>query len=165
VLAHFKDKKSLEIPFYMRMDFSNPITKERLSQTIEEEKERPGNIYKHHWMDGNMEFNDGVKISWEIEDVIRKNDGDIQDKLSGNELVGKYHIQHTLNMHFSAPKEQFIADNKDMMETNDGKYYIVSIHKKDISESLDQGMSPEVFISSLEEGYHFVKLKKPIDSE
>jgi len=165
MLEQFQVKRSLEKPFYLRMDFSNPITKERLSQTIEEEKERPSNVYKHHWMDGNMEFKDGVKISWEINDVIRKNDGEIQDKLSGKETLGKYQIQHTLNMHFSAPTEKFMPENKDMMETDDGKFYIVSIHKKDISESLDQGMSPEVFISSLEEGYHFVKLKNQVNSE
>jgi hypothetical protein len=46
-----------------------------------------------------------------------------------------------------------------MMETDDGLYYITSIHKKDISESLEEGMSPEVFTSSIDEGYHFVRLK------
>jgi len=159
MLEHYQRKGSLKEPFQMRMDFSNPIKKDYLSQTIEEEKERPSNIYKHHWMDGNMVFNDGVKIAWQIEDVIRKEDIDVQDTASRMEFSGKYQIHHLLNMHFSAPKERFNPENKDMMETDDGKYYITSIHKKDISDSLDEGMAPEVFISSIQEGYHFVKPK------
>ncbi len=159
MLEYFRKKGSIKNAFNLRMDFSHPITKERLSESEEEENQKPGSIYRHHWMDGRMEFDDGVKIAWEIEDVINKKESGI--KRSGNKetSAGKYEIQHVLNMHFSAPKEHFLAVNKDMMETDDGLYYIVSIHKKDVSASLDEGMSPEVFISLIEEGYHFVRLK------
>ena len=156
MLEHYNREGSLPEPFRLKMDFSNPITKSHLSQTIEEEKERPSNIYKHHWMDGNMVFSDGVKITWQIEDVIRTEDSNVEDGASRMDFSGKFKIHHVLNMHFSAPKDHFNPVNKDMMETDDGKYYITSIHKKDISDSLDEGMSPDVFISSIKEGYHFV---------
>lgn len=159
MLEYFSRKGSVKDAFSLRMDFSHPITKERLSESDEDENQKPGSIYRHHWMDGNMEFNDGVKITWEIEDVISKRDGKVKKGRDKKDPTGKYEIQHILNMHFSAPKEHFLAVNEDMMETDDGLYYIVSIHKKDVSDSLDEGMSPEVFISSLEEGYHFVRLK------
>jgi hypothetical protein len=157
MLEYYQQKASLSSPVKLKMDFSNPVKNEHLSRTVEEEKEHPINIYKHHWMDGSLIFNDGVKIDWEIEDVVRKKEN--EKKTEGEETSGKLQIQHILNMHFSAPKEQFTTADKDIMETDDGQYYIVSIHKKDISESLDEGMSPEVFISSVEEGYHFVMLK------
>ena len=159
MLEHFRKKESVKEAFSLRMDFSHPITKERVSESEEEENQKPGSVYRHHWMDGNMTFDDGVKITWEIEDVISKRTGNAKRAGKKNDQTGKYEIQHILNMHFSAPKEHFIAVNEDMMETDDGLYYIVSIHKKDISESFDEGMSPEVFISSIEEGYHFVRLK------
>ena len=159
MLEHFLRQGSIKKAFSLRMDFSHPITKERLTENDEEDNSKPGNIYRHHWMDGKMVFNDGVKITWEIEDLINKRNGNIINESGKKDFTGKYQIQHILNMHFSAPKEHFIAVNKDMMETDDGLFYIVSIHKKDLSESLDEGMSPEVFISSLEEGYHFVKQK------
>jgi hypothetical protein len=159
MLEHYQRKGSLEDPFYLRMDFSNPVQSDFLSQTIEEEKEQPNNIYKHHWMDGRMVFNDGVKISWEIKDVIRKKESEARDTSGQSDYTGKFQIHHVLNMHFSAPKKHFNPANKDMMETDDGEYYITSIHKKDISDSLDEGMSPDVFISSIQEGYHFVESK------
>jgi hypothetical protein len=159
MLEHYLDEGSLKDPFFMRMDFSHPIKKDYLSQTIEEEKEKPSHIYKHHWMDGKMVFKDGVKVTWEIEDVVQKQVSEIQDDVSRMEFSGKHQIHHILNMHFSAPKEHFDPANKDMMETDDGKYYIISLHKKDISESLDEGMSLEIFISSIQEGYHFVEPK------
>jgi len=159
LLEHFQQQGSIKEAFSLRMDFSHPITKERLSETDEEENINMGNIYRHHWMDGKMEFNDGVKITWEIEDVISKRDNNIKKDAEKKDPTGKYQIRHILNMHFSAPKEHFSAVNEDMMETDDGLFYITSIHKKDISESLDEGMSPDVFISLIEEGYHFVKLK------
>jgi hypothetical protein len=159
MLEHFSRQGSVKEAFSLRMDFSHPITKERLSESDEEDNQKPGSIYRHHWMDGNMAFNDGVKITWEIEDVISKRDGSTRRSGDKKDTAGKYEIQHILNMHFSAPKEHFIAVNEDMMETDDGLHYIVSIHKKDISAGLDEGMSPEVFISSIEEGYHFVRLK------
>ena len=159
LLEHLDRKGSVDKPFYLRMDFTDPIKKEYLSQTVEEEKERPVNIYRHHWMDGKLVFKDGVKITWEINDVVTKKHSQVQEKESTDETSGRYQIQHILNMHFSAPKENFSPVNKDMMETDDGMYYIVSIHKKDVSESLDHGMSPQVFISSVEEGYHFVEPK------
>jgi hypothetical protein len=159
MLEYFSKQGSVKKAFSLRMDFSHPITKERLSKADDEENQKTDSIYRHHWMDGNMMFNDGVKITWEIEDVISKRDGNLKRGGIKKDPTGKYEIQHILNMHFSAPKEHFIAINKDMMETDDGLYYIVSIHKKDISDSFDEGMSPEVFISSIEEGYHFVRLK------
>jgi hypothetical protein len=159
MLEYFSKQGSVKKAFSLRMDFSHPITKERLSKADDEENQKTDSIYRHHWMDGNMMFNDGVKITWEIEDVISKRDGNLKRGGNKKDPTGKYEIQHILNMHFSAPKEHFIAINKDMMETDDGLYYIVSIHKKDISDSFDEGMSPEVFISSIEEGYHFVRLK------
>ena len=159
MLEHFQRQGSVKEAFSLRMDFSNPITKERLSETDEEDNNKPGNIYRHHWMDGRMVFNDGVKITWEIEDVINKREDNYKKEPEKTGSTGKYQIQHILNMHFSAPKEHFLAVNEDMMETDDGLFYIVSIHKKDISESLEEGMSPNVFISSLDEGYHFVKQK------
>jgi hypothetical protein len=159
MLEYFSKQGSVKKAFSLRMDFSHPITKERLSKADDEENQKTDSIYRHHWMDGNIMFNDGVKITWEIEDVISKRDGNLKRGGNKKDPTGKYEIQHILNMHFSAPKEHFIAINKDMMETDDGLYYIVSIHKKDISDSFDEGMSPEVFISSIEEGYHFVRLK------
>lgn len=159
MLEHFLRKGTVTEAFSLRMDFSHPITKDRLSENDDEEDIKTGNIYRHHWMDGNMVFNDGVKITWEIEDVISKRDNSDKKSRKKRDTTGKYQIQHVLNMHFSAPKEHFLAVNKDMMETDDGFYYIVSIHKKDTSDSLDDGMAPEVFISSLEEGYHFVRQK------
>ena len=159
MLEYFSRKGSVKGSFSLRMDFSHPITKDRLSEADEEETQIQGNIYRHHWMDGNMVYNDGVKITWEIEDVISKKVGNAKRSGDKKDQTGKYEIQHILNMHFSAPKEHFIAVNEDMMETDDGLFYIVSIHKKDTSAGLDEGMSPEVFISSLEEGYHFVRLK------
>lgn len=159
MLEHFLRKGTVAKAFSLRMDFSHPITKDRLSENDDEEDIKTGNIYRHHWMDGNMVFNDGVKITWEIEDVISKRDNSDKKSRKKRDTTGKYQIQHVLNMHFSAPKEHFLAVNKDMMETDDGFYYIVSIHKKDTSDSLDDGMAPEVFISSLEEGYHFVRQK------
>ena len=159
MLEYFSKQGSVKKAFSLRMDFSHPITKERLSKADDEENQKTDSIYRHHWMDGNMMFNDGVKITWEIEDVISKRDGNLKRGGNKKDPTRKYEIQHILNMHFSAPKEHFIAINKDMMETDDGLYYIVSIHKKDISDSFDEGMSPEVFISSIEEGYHFVRLK------
>ena len=159
MLEHFQHQGSVKEAFSLRMDFSHPINKERLSETEEEDSSKPGNIYRHHWMDGKMVFNDGVKITWEIEDVVSKRDGNIRKDSEKKDSAGKYQVQHILNMHFSAPKEHFLAINKDLMETDDGLFYIVSIHKKDTSESLDEGMSPEIFISSLDEGYHFVKQK------
>ncbi len=159
MLEYFRKRGSVKEAFNLRMDFSHPITKERLSESDEEDNQQPGSIYRHHWMDGKMVFDDGVKITWEIEDVINKRDSGIKRSGTKKTPAGKYEIQHVLNMHFSAPKEHFIAINEDMMETDDGLYYIVSIHKKDVSDSLDEGMSPEVFISSIKEGYHFVRLK------
>jgi hypothetical protein len=158
MLEYFRKQGSVKKAFSLRMDFSHPITKERLSESDEEENQKPGSIYRHHWIDGKMVFEDGVKITWQIEDVINKKEGGIRSSTK-NAPAGKYEIQHVLNMHFSAPKEHFIAVNKDMMETDDGLYYITSIHKKDISESFEEGMSPEVFTSSIQEGYHFVRLK------
>lgn len=154
VLEHFESKGSLDKALDLNMDFSNPVKDEHLTGTIEEEKESPVNIYRHHWMEGKMEFTDGVRITWEIEDVVKRMES--EKKLSLDEVSGNYVIQHTLNMHFRAPKDRFSALNKEMMETDDGKYYIVSFHKKDISENLDEGMSPEVFISSVTEGYSYV---------
>ena len=159
MLEHFRRQGTVKEAFNLRMDFSHPIAKERLSEKDEEDNNKTGNIYRHHWIDGKMVFNDGVKITWEIEDVISKREGNNKKESEKKDSTGKYQIQHILNMHFSAPKEHFIAVNEDMMETDDGLSYIVSIHKKDISESLDEGMSPDVFISSLDEGYHFVKQK------
>jgi hypothetical protein len=159
MLEYFRKQGSVKEAFSLRMDFSHPITKERLSESDEEENQKPVSIYRHHWMDGKMEFNDGVKITWEIEDVISKKNSGIKGRGNKKSSAGKYEIQHVLNMHFSAPKEHFDAVNRDIMETDDGLYYIVSIHKKDVSDGLDEGMSPDVFISSIEEGYHFVRLK------
>ena len=159
MLEHIRKTGSVKKAFSLRMDFSHPVTKERLAESDEEENQKPGSIYKHHWMDGNMELKDGVKITWEIEDVVSKKDSSRKNGKDKTNSTGKYQIQHILNMHFSAPKEHFIAINEDMMETDDGLYYIVSIHKKDVSDGLDEGMSPEIFISSIEEGYHFVRLK------
>jgi hypothetical protein len=159
MLEHFHRKGSIKEAFSLRMDFSHPITKERLSETDEEENKNAGSIYRHHWMDGKLVFNDGVKITWEIEDMISKRDNNIKKDPKKKDPSGKYEIQHILNMHFSAPKEHFSAVNEDMMETDDGLFYITSIHKKDISESLNEGMSLDIFISSIEEGYHYVKQK------
>lgn len=159
MLEYFRKKGSVKEAFSLRMDFSHPVTKERLSKSDEEENQKQGSIYRHHWMDGKMVFDDGVKITWEIEDVVSKKDGGMKRNGNKKNISGKYQIQHVLNMHFSAPKEHFIAINEDMMETDDGLYYITSIHKKDISDNFDEGMSPEVFISSIEEGYHYVRLK------
>lgn len=85
------------------------------------------------------------------------------DSSSAVESEGKFQINHILNMHFLAPKTGFIAKNE-MMETDDGKYYIVSIHKKDISENLEKGMSYEVFLSSIQEGYNFVDAGNVVNS-
>jgi hypothetical protein len=160
VLEHYERQGSLHKPLNLRMDFSHPVKKEHITQANEESEaeETSVNIYRHHWMDGKLVFNDGVKIDWEIEDVVNKKPKG--EKSAVNDPSAKYQIQHVLNMHFSAPKDTFTVANKDIMETDDGKFYIVSIHKKDISESLDEGMSPEVFISSVDEGYHFVGSKK-----
>jgi hypothetical protein len=159
MLKHLQSTESVTKPFPLKMDFSNPIKKDYLTQTVEEEKEKPIHVYKHHWMDGNLEFKDGVKITWEINDVIKKKEVHTIEEVIVEDVLSKYEIQHVLNMHFSAPKEYFVALNKDMMETDDGKYYIVSIHKKDIKEGLDEGMTPQVFLSSVEEGYRYVKPK------
>ena len=159
MLEHLQQQGSVSQPFHLRMDFSNPIKKEYLTQTIEEEKEELVNLYKQHWMDGKLVFNDGVKITWEIKDVIKKKESQGIEKAIDEVATGKLEIQHILNMHFSAPKANFIAVNKDMMETDDGNFYIVSIHKKDMSENLDEGMTLQVFLSSVEEGYNFVEPK------
>ena len=52
MLEHFQRQGSVKEAFSLRMDFSHPITKERLSENDEEDNNKPGNIYRHHWMDG-----------------------------------------------------------------------------------------------------------------
>lgn len=154
LLEHYDRQGTVEKPFKLRMDFSNPISKERLQEEDEEDQAGSGNKYRHHWMDGNMEFKDGVKISWEIEDVVRKRESRIKGDLSSTS--GKYQIAHVLNMRFAAPLDHFSVAKDDIMKTDDGKYYIIAIHKKDISESLEEAMSLEIFIESVEEGYNFL---------
>ena len=163
VLDDFQKNGIVEKPFYLRMDFSSPIRKDYLARKVEEEHLKPVQVYEHHWMKGKLEFQDGVKISWEIKDVVIKKGSESTDNSPGIEGSGKFQINHILNMHFLAPKEHFAAKNE-MMETDDGKYYIVSIHRKDISENLDQGMSYHVFLSSIQEGYNFVDAGNVVNS-
>lgn len=163
VLEDFNRNHTVDKPFYLRMDFSSPIRKDYLARRVDEDHLKPVQVYEHHWMKGKLEFIDGVKISWEIKDVVIKKGLESMDSSSAVESEGKFQINHILNMHFLAPKTGFIAKNE-MMETDDGKYYIVSIHKKDISENLEKGMSYEVFLSSIQEGYNFVDAGNVVNS-
>jgi len=143
----------------LKMDFSSPISPERLTATVESNQKDRNKLYKHHWMEGSIQYNDGVKITWEIEDIVKKIERELPNKAANLDLSSIYKVDHILNMHFYAPKNKFDSVNKELMESKDGEFYILSIHKKDISNSLEEGMDPQTFISSVEEGYKKLRLK------
>ena len=159
LLKKYLDERNIKEELKLRMDFSSPIASERLTATVESKSKDRNKVYKHHWMEGSIQYNDGVKITWEIEDIVKKIERNLQDKATNMDMSSIFNVDHILNMHFYAPVARFDSINKELMESKDGEFYILSIHKKDISNSLDEGMDPQTFIAAVEEGYKKLKLK------
>ncbi len=171
LLEHLQDEKMVKGYFFFRMDLSMPDRKEKLVQTVEEGEH--AKIYKHHWMDGEMTLNDGIKITWEIDDTVKKVQRNIQKIASRSDLTSKIYmdltskiknivfVDHVLKMRFFAPVDSFKPLEDGVSTSKDGNYYYFQIEQTDQSGNLDEGMDPRAFINALSAGYKKVKpLKK-----
>jgi hypothetical protein len=168
LIEYFEDEELVEGNIFLRMDFSNPIKKDKLISS----RDKDSKTYKIHWMDGEMILKDGVKIVWEIEDVIKKVERNIQALAHKIDLTSKIYmdltgniknilfIDHDLKVRFFAPKSKFEPLDEDIHVTEDNEYYILSKESKDKSDSMDEGMDPKVFIKNMEACYQ--KFKKII---
>ncbi len=163
LLEHLDDQNIVEGPVTLRMDFSKPTAKENLVQTIEDEKEKHRRLFRFHWMDGDMNFSDGVKITWEIKDEVYQEERSIQDKASNLDLTSKYRLTHYLKMKFFAPTESFESLEKEPRTSENGKYFIFDLAQQDTSDSMEEGMTPAKFIEILEKGYRKIKKKNEVN--
>ncbi len=66
LLKKYLEQGNIEENLQLRMDFSSPISPERLTATVESNHKDRSKLYKHHWMEGSIQYNDGVKITWEV---------------------------------------------------------------------------------------------------
>jgi len=157
LLEKLQKKSIVGDPFYLKMDFSNPINKKNLMKETKGKK-----IYKHPWMHGELTFNDQVNITWEIEDIVKERDRSLQDNSTQMDLKKKNLITHQLSMYFNVPKDLFEIHEKESAVTDMGDYFQIRISREDTSNSIDEGMVPSVFLDTIEEGYRKIKKKKEL---
>jgi hypothetical protein len=56
-------------------------------------------------------------------------------------------------MKFKIPKDQFTLKNINLKTVETQDYKIIQINKEDFSESLQEGMSPDIFLEAINTGY------------
>ncbi len=164
LLENYKEENSVNALIDLKMDFSNPKKHKNLIKQMEGQDES-GRIFKHHWMEGKLTFTDQIMIQWNIEDVVEETRKNFK-KRTGNQIgqKEKNSIRHKLDLKFLVPKNKFELLNKEAETTESEEYIIIQINRESSSNTLEEGMSPLVFLNAIKEGYEKIIKREEISS-
>lgn len=163
LLEYFRENRTVNGPIALKMDFSNPKKDKNLAGELDDQVQSD-KIFRHRWMEGKVTLKDRISIHWNITDIVKESGKYfIGSKEQGNKKK-KIKIVHKLDMNFQIPKDQFKLkkQNSKSVETED--YHVIQINKEDFSESLQEGMSPQVFLEAIQEGYSQIVKREEFSS-
>ncbi len=141
------------------LNVKNPVRKDNISEIIPNTNKRYPKIkttfYKSEWMEASAEFSDGVKLNWDIEDVIRKRNITKISRSGKTKYKVKYKIKHIINMQVQLPKSkyQLTADPTSFLYKDSNNYHVLKIKGKAISNSLVQGLDINAFLELVASAY------------
>lgn len=163
LLEHFKEKNTIEDPIKLKMDFSNPKKDKNKAEQMDDKIES-GRIFKHHWMEGKLIFTDQILIHWEIDDIVKETVRNFKSTGNSIELKKKNTVVHKLDMKFQAPKNKFEMVKKGTETADSGEHIIIQINRENISNKLEDGMTPDIFLDAIKEGYDKIAKRKEFSS-
>jgi hypothetical protein len=145
------DEKAL---IFLDLDFSSPVTEDKLVKTGESGNNGLARIFQHHWIDGKIILKDRVVIYWNVEDIVRQRQTKFSDKTEKMKFRD-YEILHRLDFEFHAPSDRYQPVQANLQEKEG--WIIIKLMKESTSGSLDQGVDPELFIGCVDEAYKMVR--------
>ncbi len=163
LLEHFKETKAIKGPINLKMDFSNPKKNKNLAGQVEYNIETD-KIFRHHWMEGKLMLDDQVSIQWEITDIVKESGRYFGTSGGQSDSKKKNTIIHKLGMKFMIPKLQFDLAKSDLKTIHTDDYWIIQIFREDSSNSLEEGMSPDIFLDAIKEGMGQIVKRKNFTS-
>ncbi len=150
MIEEIREKMNEGANVYLKMDFSSAVTKEKLLETADNEKNKSVKTFRHHWIDGELTLKDGNILEWEIEDRVQQRKSSLADKTERMKFKD-YEISHLLKMKITASNDTF-RPLDDHLKVENGQIFI-PLENESNSTSLEQGMDPAVFMNLLDEAY------------
>jgi len=161
-LAAIKHDVHKKEKIMIRVDFSNPINKNYLRETIPAKGLRYPRIKTTYYALPYFFFfftmEDGSEVDFEAEDLIRQRNitkvgssGKIKSKV-------KYKIKHTFDLKIAFPKKRYdYLDSNNVMYNDLPEYHQLRLKKKIISTQLETIQTPEILLSIFAGAYQNVK--------
>jgi hypothetical protein len=151
LLEHFKETKAVTGPVELKMDFSNPKKYKNLAGQIND-KVVTDKLFRHHWMEGNLILDNQISIQWDITDIVKETGSYFGTSDNRADLKKKNMIVHKLGMKFRIPKNKFEIVKSDLNTIDADDYWIIQIYREDSSISIEEGMSPDIFLDAIKAG-------------
>lgn len=152
LLEYFRENSMVNGMIGLKMDFSDPKKDKNLVGELGD-KEQSDKIFRHQWMEGKAALESRIIIQWTITDIVKETGKYFSGSGESGKEKKKIKIVHKLDMKFQIPKDQFTLKNRDAKVEEKEDYKIIQIFKEDFSESLQEGMSPDVFLEAIHAGY------------
>lgn len=151
LLEHFKETKAVTGPVDMKMDFSNPKKNKNLAGLMDDQVVSD-KLFRHHWMEGKLILDNQISIQWDITDIVKERGSYFSVSGKRKDPDRKNVIVHKLGMKFKIPKNKFeiVKSDIDTIDTED--YWIIQIYREASSISLEEGMSPDIFLDAIKAG-------------
>ena len=159
LISILKEQISDSTEIYLKMDFSKAVSREKIAESVSATGAKQTGFFRHHWIDGKVILNDGITVEWNIEDEITRRNSKLLDKAEKMKFRD-YDIKHLLKMKFLASSEIYTPADQSVIRHNG--QLILDLENESVSNSLEQGMEPPVFVKLMEEGIaRFKPIPKP----
>lgn len=151
LLEHFKETKAVTGPVNLKMDFSNPKKDKNLAGQMDDQVVSD-KLFRHHWMEGKLILDNQISIQWDITDIVKERGSYFSVSGKQKDLDKKNMIVHKLGMKFKVPKNKFEIVKSDINTIDTDDFWIIQIYREDSSTSLEEGMSPDIFLNAIKAG-------------
>ncbi len=132
----------------LKMNFSSPVTFDKLTGTLHDHGEKPVKEYRHDWMEGKLVLKDGNRLEWHIRDIVHEKGSKFSEKAEKMKFKD-YEITHHLDLKFFPDLSKFRLIDENYLSGGEEK--VLELHAESKSESLEEGMDPKLFIDLLDE--------------
>lgn len=152
LLEYFRENRPVNGMIDLKMDFSDPKKDKNLAGELGD-KAQSDKIFRHPWMEGKVILENRISIHWNITDIVKETGKYLRGSGEPGKEKKKIKIIHKLDMKFQIPKDQFTLKDQDLKTVETGDYRVIQINKEGFSESLQEGMSPDIFLEAVNTAY------------